>query len=96
MTTNTEHRRRETDKIDLYKAFYELQKANARIAELERIVSDDKSIKICLAMLIRRLGASLLLHKPGHEAPRRAMKFLMQHNLQGSPLGFSPADKQGG
>jgi hypothetical protein len=35
MTTNTEHRRRETDRVDQVCMKYQLEKANARIAELE-------------------------------------------------------------
>lgn len=35
MTTNTEHRRRETDKLDQVCMKYQLEKANKRIAELE-------------------------------------------------------------
>jgi len=35
MKTNTEHRRRETDKLDQVCMKYQLEKANARIADLE-------------------------------------------------------------
>ena len=95
MTTNSEHRRRETDKVDQIHVKYLLDAANKRIDELERIAVEDKDIKRCLAIIIRGLGSSLLLHKPGHGAPGRAMKYLRLHNLQGSPLRVSPENEEG-
>lgn len=50
MTTNTEHRRRETDKVDQVCIKYQLEKANARIAELEsanKFIPVFESLPVC-------------------------------------------------
>ena len=40
MTTNSEHRRRETDRVDKVCIKYQLDTANKRIAELELIIDE--------------------------------------------------------
>lgn len=55
MTTNSEHRRRETDKVDQISLKYQLEKAEERIAEFESAMI---KVKDCLYKNVKVIVAN--------------------------------------